>query len=36
VITELHAANYYAHGSRRMWRALIRAGERSAAAGWND
>ena len=27
VITELHAANYYAYGSRRMWKALIRAGE---------
>jgi putative transposase len=28
VITELHAANYYAYGSRRMWKALLRDGER--------
>ncbi|HXC78950.1 MAG TPA: IS3 family transposase [Candidatus Acidoferrum sp.] len=28
VITELHAANYYAYGSRRMWKALFRSGER--------
>jgi putative transposase len=28
VITELHAANYYAYGSRRMWKALLRSGER--------
>jgi glycine hydroxymethyltransferase len=28
VITELHAANHYAYGSRRMWKALLRAGER--------
>jgi putative transposase len=28
VITKLHAANYYAYGSRRMWKALLRAGER--------
>lgn len=27
VIGELHAANYYAYGSRRMWKALGRAGE---------
>jgi putative transposase len=27
-IRELHAANYYAYGSRRMWIALRRAGER--------
>jgi putative transposase len=27
VITELHAANYYAYGSRRMWKALLREGE---------
>jgi HTH-like domain len=27
VITELHAANYYAYGSRRVWKALIRARE---------
>jgi transposase InsO family protein len=27
VIGELHAANYYAYGSRRMWKALRRAGE---------
>ena len=26
-IGELHAANYYAYGSRRMWKALRRAGE---------
>ena len=26
-IGELHAANYYAYGSRRMWKALARAGE---------
>ena len=26
-IRELHAANYYAYGYRRMWRALRRAGE---------
>ena len=26
-IRELHAANYYAYGSRRMWNALTRAGE---------
>ena len=28
MITELHAANYYAYGSRRMWKALLRCGER--------
>ena len=28
VIGELHAANYYAYGSRRMWKALLRSGER--------
>jgi len=27
-IQELHAANYYAYGYRRMWKALRRAGER--------
>jgi putative transposase len=27
VITELHAHNYYAYGSRRMWKALLRGGE---------
>ena len=27
-IRELHAANYYAYGYRRMWKALHRAGER--------
>ena len=27
-IRELHAANYYAYGYRRMWKALQRAGER--------
>jgi putative transposase len=27
VIKELHAANYYAYGSRRMWKALLREGE---------
>jgi putative transposase len=26
-ISELHAANYYAYGYRRMWKALLRAGE---------
>jgi putative transposase len=26
-ICELHAANYYAYGYRRMWKALVRAGE---------
>jgi putative transposase len=26
-IRELHAANYYAYGSRRMWKALLRAEE---------
>ena len=26
-IRELHAANYHAYGSRRMWKALLRAGE---------
>jgi putative transposase len=29
-IRELHAANYYAYGSRRMWVALNRTGERVA------
>ena len=28
VIRELHAANYHAYGYRRMWQALLRAGER--------
>ncbi|HME01755.1 MAG TPA: IS3 family transposase, partial [Solirubrobacteraceae bacterium] len=27
VICELHARNYYAYGSRRMWKALLRVGE---------
>ena len=27
-IRELHATNYYAYGYRRMWKALLRAGER--------
>lgn len=27
VIGELHEANYYAYGSRRMWKALRRSGE---------
>jgi transposase InsO family protein len=27
LIRELHAANYYAYGYRRMWKALLRAGE---------
>ena len=27
LIGELHAANYYAYGYRRMWKALLRAGE---------
>ena len=33
---ELHAANYEAYGSRRMWKALLRAGEtvgRAASSG---
>jgi putative transposase len=30
-IRELHAANYYAYGYRRMWKALRRAGEGGAA-----
>ena len=29
-IRELHAANYYAYGYRKMWLALRRAGETSA------
>ena len=28
LITDLHARNYYAYGSRRMWKALLRSGER--------
>ena len=28
LICELHARNYYAYGSRRMWKALLRSGER--------
>ena len=32
-IDELHAANYYAYGYRRMWKALRRAGEQCRAAG---
>jgi putative transposase len=28
LINDLHAANYYAYGSRRMWKALLREGER--------
>ena len=31
VIGELHAANYYAYGYRRTWKALLRAGERGGA-----
>jgi hypothetical protein len=27
VVEELHAANSYAYGYRRMWKALLRAGE---------
>ncbi len=27
LITDLHARNYYAYGSRRMWKALLRSGE---------
>ena len=34
-IQEVHAANYYAYGSRRMWVALNRAGSRSRAAPWS-
>ena len=29
-IKEIHAANYYAYGYRRMWKALLRAGEPAA------
>ena len=29
-IKEIHAANYYAYGYRRMWKALQRAGEPAA------
>lgn len=29
-IRELHQANYYAYGYRRMWKALLRSGERVA------
>jgi hypothetical protein len=28
LIRQLHVANYFAYGSRRMWKALLRAGER--------
>ena len=28
VIEELHGENYYAYGPRRMWKALLRSGER--------
>ncbi len=28
LINDLHAANYHAYGSRRMWKALLREGER--------
>jgi putative transposase len=28
-IREIHAANYYAYGYRRMWKALVRVGERA-------
>src|SRR3954452_11219254 len=31
-IREVHAANYYAYGYRRMWKALLRAGDRFRAA----
>ena len=34
VISELHAANYYAYGSRRMWKGCTGPASRSAAAGW--
>jgi putative transposase len=27
VIEDLHAVNYCAYGSRRMWKALLRSGE---------
>lgn len=27
-IREIHEANYFAYGSRRMWKALLGAGER--------
>ncbi len=32
-IRELHAANYFAYGYRRMWKALLRDGEQVGAAG---
>jgi len=32
-IRELHAANYFAYGSRRMWKALLRDGERVGRSG---
>jgi hypothetical protein len=35
-IRELQAANNYAYGYRRMWKALLRAGERGRAAGCSD
>ena len=31
LIREIHAANYYAYGYRRMWKALLRAGEQVGA-----
>ena len=34
VIRELHLANCEAYGYRRMWKALLRAGERFLGAGW--
>jgi putative transposase len=30
---EIHAANYFAYGSRRMWKSLQRSGERVGRGG---
>jgi hypothetical protein len=34
-IRGIHEANYLAYGSRRMWKALLRAGGASDAAAWS-
>ena len=36
VIRATHSKNYEAYGYRRMWKALLRAGERSRAARCSD
>jgi putative transposase len=36
VIRELHERNYCAYGSRRMWKALLRSGERVGRAVSSD